>query len=107
MRPSILRWYDRLVAQLPRGVDGEVRVAQELAGEEDEVGLVFGDDGVGLFGVRDQANGGYVELGSVFDGFGEADLIARARGNDGVGDAAARAAVNQIDVFALEQRRQL
>ena len=84
------------------GVDGPVGVAEEFAGEKDEVGLAGGDDGVGLGGVSDQSDGGGGDVGLAADSFSELNLEAGGDGDFGVGDLAAGGAVDEIDAVVAE-----
>src|SRR4051812_40299120 len=45
------------------GVEGPVGVGEEGAGEEDGVGLAFGEDLLGVAGVEDQADGARGDVG--------------------------------------------
>lgn len=69
-------------------MNGPVGVAEEFAGEENEVGLAAGDDGVGLGGVGDETDCGSGDICFAADAFGELRLEAGAYGDFCVGDEA-------------------
>ena len=59
-------------------MEGPVGIAEEFAGEEDEVGLAGADDLVGLSGGGDHTYGPGGDGGFAADGCGVDDLVARA-----------------------------
>jgi hypothetical protein len=83
-------------------VEWEVRVAEELAGHDDYVGLVAGEDGAGFGGGIDHADRAGHHAGFAADAFGEADLVSGAYGNFGVGHVATGGAVDEIDAERAE-----
>ena len=89
------------------GVEGPVGVAEELAGEEDEVGLAGGDDGVSLGRISDEADGGGGDVGFAADAGGEGDLEGGTDGDFGVGDHAARRDINEINAMVAEEMGEL
>jgi len=88
-------------------VDGPVGVAEELAGEKDEVRLTVGDDGVGLRGIGDEADGGGGYVGFAADSLGELDLEAWNDGDFRVGYLAARRAIDEVDAVIAEMMSEL
>jgi len=60
------------------GVERPVGIAEHFAGEEDHVGFALGNDGVGLDGVSDEADGGGGNDGLAADSGGKFDLVAGA-----------------------------
>ena len=86
-------WKSELVSD----VEWQIGVAEELAGDEDQVGFFFGEDGAGLGGGGDQADGGGHHAGFAADAFGEGDLVAGGYGNFCVGRVAAAGAIDQVD----------
>ena len=95
------------LAESGSGVEGPVGVAEELAGEEDEVGLAGGDDGVSLGRISDEADGGGGDVGFAADAGGEGDLEAWADGDFGVGDLAAGGDIDQINAMVAEEMGEL
>src|ERR1700679_422073 len=85
------------------GVKGPIGIAEELAGEEDEVGFAGGDDGVGLGGIGDHADGGGGDVGIAADASGEGDLIAGADGDLYIGNKAAGRDVDEVDAAFAEE----
>ena len=81
---------------------GPVRSAEEFAADEDHVGAVTGNDGFGLMGVGDAADGSGRDICAVFDGFGEVDLVAGADGDIGVCGGAAAADIDEIEAEGHE-----
>jgi hypothetical protein len=64
-------------------------MVEELAAEEDQIGIAVLDDCVGLRGTGDEAYGGGGNGGFAADSGGRLDLEAGADWNLGVGDEAA------------------
>ena len=79
-----------------------VGIAEHFASEEDEIGLSFGDDGVGLMGIGDHADGGCRDGGFGADARGEGYLVAGAEGDGGMGDETAGGAIDQVDATGAE-----
>ena len=90
-------------AQRPDGI-GEQR-----SPEDDEVGLIVGDDRFGQIRAVDQADGASQQAGVGFDGGGEGHLVAGMDGDLLPRVIAAGGAIDQIDVAAfrpaMRQRR--
>ena len=80
-----------------------VRVAEELAGQKDEVGLAGADDLVGLGGLGDHAYGAGGDFGFVPDGFRVVDLVAGADGDLLGRVIAAGGDIDQIDALLLHE----
>ena len=95
--PGVLVWPHGVNVERFSGFVGPVGGAEEFAADEDQIGAVAGDDGFGLVGVGDAANGSGGNVCSVFDGFGEVDLVAGTDGDVGIGGGAATADVNEIE----------
>ena len=74
-----------------------VRIAHQLAGEEDGVGAAGGDDFVGLGGLGDHADGAGGDPGFGADRVRERDLVAGGDRDLRVGDEAAGGAVDEVD----------
>ena len=85
------------------GVEGPVGVAEELTGEQDEVGLTGANDLVGLGWFGDHSDGGGGDLGLAVDGVGVMDLVAGADGDLLRGVIAAGRDVYEIDICLLEE----
>lgn len=83
-----------------------IRIAQHFAGEEDEVGVTFGNDGVGLLRVGDHADGGSGDGGLGADPRGEGGLKRGAYGNLRVGNLTAGGAIDQVDAMGAEMTRE-
>jgi len=79
-----------------------VRIAEHLAGEEDEVGLAIGDDGVGLLRISDHADRGSGDCGLGTNARGEGCLECRTDGDGGVGNLTAGRAVDKVDAMGAE-----
>lgn len=88
-------------------MQGPVGVAQELAGEEDEIGFTVGDDAVGLGRIGDHADGRGGNAGFASNGCGKWDLIAGSNGDFRAGNEAARGAIDQIDAVIAKKAREL
>jgi hypothetical protein len=78
-------------------------VVEELAAEEDEIGIALLDDCVGLGGGGNEAYGGGGYRGFVADSGGKLDLVTGADGNLGIGDEAAGGDVDQIYALVAEE----
>ena len=78
-RITVLDRPGRLDAEVLRGLDRPVRLAEQLAGEEDQVGVAAGDDLVGLRRLGDQADRAGQDPGLVADPPRERDLVALGR----------------------------
>ncbi len=78
--------------ELLGGVDRPVGIPNQFAGERDEVGLAVAEDGLGLMGVGDQADGHGHDMGLGAHAGGEGHLVAGHALDDGhvriTGDAA-------------------
>jgi len=88
-------------------VERPVGVAQHLAGEEDDVGLAFGDDFVGLLRFGDEADCGGGDACFFADAFGEGDLEGGAGGNFGMRHKAAGGDIDEIDAVFAEMAGEL
>src|SRR5436190_18671602 len=95
--PDILLGRTHLRAESLRGVQGEVGVAQEFAGEKDDVGLTVANDGLGLIWCRDQSDGAGENAGLFADLLRERNLVAGSERNLGLDGVAAGGGVNQVD----------
>ena len=84
------------------GAHGEVGVAEEFAGDEDEIGLAGLEDVFGLLGFGDHADGAGEDFGVAADLLGERDLVAGADGDLGVEGVAAGGGVDEIDAEGLD-----
>jgi len=84
------------------GVERPVRIAEHLAGEEDEVGVAFGDDGVGLLGISDHADSGGGNCGFGTDARGKGCLESGTNGDDRVRNLAAGGAIDEVDPMGAE-----
>ncbi len=96
-----------LLMEFAGGAEGPVGVAEELAGEEDEVGLAGADDLVGLGGLGDHAYGGSGKAGFAADGLGVNDLVAGAGGDLLAGVVAAGGDIYEVDAFCLQELGEL
>jgi hypothetical protein len=70
----------RVFAQLLLGLQGPVRLAEQLAAQEHQVGVAAGDDLVGLRYLGDQADGPGLDPRRFADAAGERHLVAAADG---------------------------
>ena len=84
-------------------MEGPVGIAEELAGEEDEVGLAVANDLVGLRGGGNHAYGAGGDGGFAADGFGVDDLVAGTDGNLLGGMVAAGGDVDEVYACLLEE----
>ena len=91
------------LVELLGGAERPVGFAEELAGEEDDVGLVGTDNLVGLGGVGDHADRSSGEAGFAADAVGEGYLIARADGDLLTGVVAAGGDVEEVDAFGFDE----
>ncbi len=84
------------------GVQRPVWVAEHLAGEEDEIGVALGDDGVCLLGISDHAygRGGNGALGA--DACGERCLESRTDGDSRVRDLSTGGAIDEVDAVGAQ-----
>ena len=85
------------------GVEGPVGVVEELAGEENDIGLAGADDGVGLGGFGDHADGTGGDADFAADAVGEGDLIAGADGDLLAVVVASGRAVDEVDALGFEE----
>lgn len=76
---------------------GPVGGAEEFAADEDHVGAFARNDGFGLVGVCNAADGSGGDVCAVFDGFGEVDLITGADGDIGICGGATTTDINEIE----------
>ncbi len=90
------------VAEYGCGVERPVGIAEHFAGEEDEIGVAFGDDGVGLLRVCDHADGGGGNRGFGTDARGKGCLKRRTNGDDRVRNLAAGGAIDEVDAMGAE-----
>jgi len=79
-----------------------IRIAQHFAGEEDEVGVTVGNDGVGLLRVRDHADGGRGDGGLGADPRCEGGLKRASHGDFCIGNQPAGGTIDQIDAMGTE-----
>ena len=93
---EILDWPADREAEVAGYCQGPIGLTQELAREDYHVGFAFVQDGVGLVGVGDHADGTGEDSGALADLVGERDLVAGGSRNSCVGDHAAGGTVNQI-----------
>ena len=84
------------------GVQGPVRVAEHLAGKEDEIRLTVGDDGVCLLGIGDHAHGRSRNGGLGPDACGEGCLERWTDGNGCVRDLATGGAIDEVDAVRAQ-----
>lgn len=84
-------------AQFGCGVERPIRIAEHGAGEEDEIGVAFGNDRVGLMRVSDHANGGGGYGGFCADAGGEWGLEGGADGDFGVGNLTTGGDIDEVD----------
>lgn len=63
---------------------GQLRIAQELTGEKDRIGLAGGDDLLRLCGFGDQAHRTRGDPDLLADGRGKGDLVTRSRRDFGI-----------------------
>jgi hypothetical protein len=82
---------------------GPVWVAEQLARQQDEIGLVGADDLVGLGWFGDHPDSGGWDFGFAADGVGVVDLVTRANRDLLGGVVATSGDVYEIDVCLLEQ----
>jgi hypothetical protein len=85
-------------------VERPVGIAQEFAGDDDEVGLAGADDVRGLGWVGDHADGAGEDAGLCADSFGKRRLIAGAERDGRAEDIAARGAVDEVDAAVAQER---
>ena len=100
---KILRRPRSRVAKGGGGVNGPVGVAEHFAGQEDEIGVSGGDDVVGLMRIGDHADGGSGDVGFVADLGSKGNLVAWAGGDFGIGNHAARRAIDEVDAVVAEE----
>ena len=86
-----------------RGMERPVGVAEQFSAEENEIGLALSNDGIGLDGVSNQANGSSGNGCLATDSGGKLDLESGARGDLGVGNLAAGGNVDQIDAVLAKE----
>ena len=91
------------LVELLGGAERPVGFAEELAGEEDDVGLVGTDNLVGLGGVGDHADRSSGEAGFAADTVGKGDLIAGSDRDLLAGVVASGGAVEKVDTFGLDE----
>ena len=84
------------------GAHGEIGVAEEFAGHEDEIGLAGLEDIFGLLGFGDHANGAGEDLGVAADLSGEGNLVTGADGDFGLQGVAAGGGVDEINAEGLD-----
>lgn len=84
-------------------VEGPVGVAEEFAGEKDNVSLTVADDLVGLLGRGDHADRAGDDRGFAADGFGVGNLIAGADGDLLGRMVAAGGDVDEVYPFFFEE----
>lgn len=80
-----------------------VGCAEELACDDDEVGLAGADDLIGLSGLGDHAYGGGGDRGFAADGLGVVNLVAGADGDLLGGVVGTGGNVDEVDAFGLEE----
>jgi hypothetical protein len=89
------------------GAEWPVGIAEEFAGEEDDVGLAGADDLVGLGGLCDEADSAGAEAGFAADAIGEGDLVAGAEGDLLAEIVAAGGDVEEVDAFGFDETGEL
>src|SRR5262249_40413993 len=85
---------------LPQGSGGNERpvgLSQELAGQEDQVGLTGANDLVGLSWIGNHAHSAGRHPAVAANLIGEPNLVARTKRNAYAGHVAARGAVEQVN----------
>ncbi len=97
----------RAIAQILGGVQWPVRVTQQLAGQQDQIGLTGTQDVLGLYRFGDHAHGTGGDTGLFAHALGELGLIARADRNLRIGRSTAGRNINQVDAHFLQALRQL
>src|SRR5258706_5532450 len=94
-------------AELARRPQWEVRIAEQLAREDDDVGLFALDDFVGLEGFGDEAHGTGQHASLALDPLGEGDLIAGPGGDPYARHISSGGAVHEIHAPLAGDARQL
>ena len=90
-------------AQVAGYGEGPVRLAEEFAGEDYNVGFVAVQDGIGLTGAGDHADGAGEDAGALANLVGERNLVAGADGNLRSRNHAAGGAINQVHAERAEK----
>jgi hypothetical protein len=83
-------------------VERPVWIAEHLAGEEDEIGLTLGNDGVGLMWIRDHADCCSGDSSLSPDACSERHLVPGADRDGDMGYEAPGRAINQVDAMGAE-----
>ena len=94
------------LAQLSRGTQRPIGVAQHFAGEEHGVGLTRGEHVLGLYRRGDHTHRPRQDSGFASNALGKCRLIARSNGYFGGRHVAAGRAVDEIDSHRLQLTRQ-
>ena len=84
-----------------------IGIAERFAAEKDEISLALSNNGIGLDGVSDEADGGSGNGGLATDSGGKLDLVSGSGGNLGVGNLAAGGDIDQIGAMLAEELREL
>ena len=84
-------------------MQGPVGIAEHFAGEEDEIGLALGDDGVGLMRVGDHADGSSGSGGFGADARGKGSLETGTDGDLCVRNQAAGGDVDEVDAVGTQE----
>ncbi len=96
-----------LLAQAFGGMEGPVRVAQQLPCQQDNVCLTGADDGVSLSGIRDHADGASRDPGFAADLFGKFHLVTGAGRDLRILHQGSRGRINQVNPMLFQQFAQL
>lgn len=97
----LARRFDRGAEGL-RGAHGEVRIAEQFASDENEIGLSGFQNRFGLLWFGDHADGAGEDFGIAADLRGERDLVAGTDGDFGVERVAAGGGIDEIDAERLD-----
>ena len=100
---EVLDWPAYGEAQIAGYGEGPVRLAEEFAGEDDNIGFVAIQDGIGLTGAGDHAYRAGENSGALANLVGEGNLVARANGNLRSRNHAAGGAINQVHTERAEK----
>src|ERR1700678_3679889 len=84
------------------GAKRPVGIAEELASQQDYIGLAGGNDMLGLLGRGDHTNGSGEDSRFSADALGKESLIAGAERNLCLGNDASRGRVNEVDAQRLD-----
>jgi len=98
----VLFWPGNVYAKLGGSVEGPIGIAEKLAGEENHVGFIFGENLFGLSGIGDEAYRAGWDVGISPDGVSEWDLVAGILRDAGAGGSAAAGAVDEVNADGFE-----